>query len=349
MNRRRAGTRLALAALVVTVAVACGAGPVGHSVPAPAASPTVAPTLAAPVNAGPLVPSGSIYFGGFADPSGLPNGNNPTSLAALEAQLGRPFALNLSFVGFLTLWPTLPMLDNVANNRLSVAFWDCSISNAQIVAGTADAALQTRAAAVAAFGRPIMISFFYEINVPSGDQPRPRPACYDATTDEANGAFSPAEFIAAWQHIRAIFTAAGATNAIWVWTVGASSDAGDPAVDPRPYYPGDSQVDWIGVDVFDFAGQTFAQTAGTVYAQLAPFGKPILIAESGADPSTQTAYFQSVVPTLQSQFPLVKGFMYYDTIGTGVDWRVTPASFPAFEAMANDPYMSARPSAPAAP
>ncbi len=341
MNRR---ARWFLIAAIVYASmpllIGCGAGSTSSNA-VPQAIPSIQPTLAAPMNVGPLVPSGSIYFGAYVDPSGLANGNNPTAVAEFESQLGRKLAINLHFVGFTTLWPNIPDLDDAANARLPLQFWDCGISDAQIAAGTADPSLQATAAAVAAYGRPIMISFFYDINVPSGVPPRARPLCYDAATDQSNKAFSPSEFIAAWQHIHSIFAAAGATNAIWVWTVAASSDSDNPVEDPRPYYPGDSQVDWIGIDNWDFANLTVTQTFTALYGLVASFGKPILVTETGATAANQVAFFQNVVPTLQTQFPQIKGFMYYDNLGSTVDWRVVPSAFPAFQAMANDPYMSA--------
>jgi mannan endo-1,4-beta-mannosidase len=319
----------------------CGAGPQSISSSAGPAAATAAPTLATPMNVGPLIPSTSIYFGAYPNPSGLGNGDNPSAVAAFESQLGRKLAINLHFVGFTTLWPNIPDLDDVSNGRMSLELWDCGISDAQIVAGTADPSLQARAQAVAAFGRPIMISFFYEMNVPAGIGPHTRTTCYDSSTDLSNNAFSPAEFVAAWQHIHTIFDAAGATNAIWVWTVAASSAGGAPVQDPRPYYPGDSEVDWVGIDDWDFGNLTVSQTFNALYNLVAPFGKPILVAQTGAAAPNQNAFFQSMVSTLQSQFPQIKGFMYYDNLGPTVDWRVVSSAFPAFGAMANDPYMSA--------
>ena len=56
-----------------------------------------------------------------------------------------------------------------------------------------------------------------------------------------------AAYVAAWDHIRAIFTAVGATNVSWVWCpTGIGFEDGRA----KPYYPGDNEVDWVCADVY---------------------------------------------------------------------------------------------------
>jgi mannan endo-1,4-beta-mannosidase len=171
------------------------------------------------------------------------------------------------------------------------------------------------------------------MNLPAGNFTRT--ACYDPNTDLPNQYFSPVQFKAAWAHIRQIFAQEGATNAVWLWTV---SGAGANALS---YYPGPSQVDWVGFDNFDLTGTSLSATLGPTYSLLAPYGKPIMVTETGAGQSIQTPFFNSAATTLQTQFPLIKGFVYYDGIGIQ-DWRIVPAAIPAFATFANNPYMAAR-------
>lgn len=321
--------------MVLALAVAlggCGGGGTG-SIPAPPA-PTSSPSLP-PVPGSPnLVPAaGSIYLGAFVNTAG-PGAATPAMLANFEGQIGRKVALSMHYRGWDVAFPGSDEADDLQNGRVPVISWDCGIPNAQVAAGAADATIALHADAVKAYGKPMFIRYMWEMNLPQALNGRGR--CYDPATDLAGGVFSPAQFIAAWQHIRTIFAAHGAKNVVWLF-----NPSGGGTVDSTPYYPGDSQVDWVGIDQYDRADVPFAQ-AYSLYATLAPFNKPMLIAETGANPVNQVAFFGSAKAALQSQFPLIKGFMYFDSAGA-VDWHLTAAGTSAFATMASDPYFSAAP------
>jgi beta-mannanase len=175
----------------------------------------------------------------------------------------------------------------------------------------------------------------WDANLPPGSLKRT--ACYDPATDESNGNFSPAQYVAAWQHIRSIFDQQGVTNVIWVWSV---SSAG---TDPGPFYPGDSQVDWIGIDAYDTAGTDFAGTFSPIYSKIATYGKPVLVTETGASPFVQAQFLQGAVPALQTQFPLVHAFIYYDANSGIYQWALSSDGVAAFTALGHNPYFSAMP------
>ena len=89
----------------------------------------------------------------------------------------------------------------------------------------------------------------------------------------------PANYIAAWKHIRAIFAEVGVHNAAWVWCPTA---IGFQLGRAAAYYPGDDQVDWTCVDAYP--GKEFIPMS----TLLAPFlkwaanhPKPIMIGEYG--------------------------------------------------------------------
>jgi len=126
---------------------------------------------------------------------------------------------------------------------------------------------------------PVAISFAHEFN---GDwyewgfcsRPKNNPpatACRYKTT--------PAQFKKAWRRIHNIFTKAGATNAIWMWSpneVGPRSE-----VKLKPFYPGDAYVDWIGlIGYYRSTSSTYAKVFTPSIKQLRKFTKkPILIGE----------------------------------------------------------------------
>jgi hypothetical protein len=169
------------------------------------------------------------------------------------------------------------------------------------------------------------------MNLPS--TPSFRAACYQASTDASNGVFSPVEYIAAWDRIRAIFARESVTNVVWLWNPSGSNN-------PAPYYPGSSEVDWVGFDKYDDANISFSATYLQAYAQLSPLGKPLLVGETGAAPAIQAAFFAAAPSTLETQYPLIKGYVYFDAAGFTNNWRLAAEGTQAFTTMAADPYFA---------
>jgi hypothetical protein len=323
-------TRTALAISFAACLAACGGGGSGGGTPA--AAPSLAPP-ATPIVAGLATPgAGSVYFGAFVDPSGLTHGNSLDAIDALETQIGRTLAVDNQYLVFNSKFGTRNELDDYQHGRLPMYSWDCGPSNAQIASGAYDASIRGQADAIKAYGWPVLVRYMYDPDLPPNILQRAR--CYDPLTDNADGTFSASEFVAAWQHIRTIFEVEGAVNAVFLWSVGGSG------THSLAYYPGDAETDWVGMDAYDVADTTFSATIAPAYALLAPYGKPIAISETGADGLTQPQFFASVASTLQSQFPLVRAFVYYDAIGTQNDWRITASGQAAFDTLAGVHYMS---------
>lgn len=287
------------------------------------------PPLSTPTPVGIETPPGnSIYMGAYVAPG-------PGGIPTLEAVVGRKFAVNMHYYKWVSLFPGLQEAADFANGRMSVDSWDCGIPNAQIVAGAADPLIITRALALKSFGHPVFVRFMWDMNLPYTQTARQ--ACYDPATDNPDGTFSATQYVAAWLHIRQIFAANNVTNVIWVWNVSA------PGADPKAYYPGNAAVDWIGADTFDLTGDDFPTTFAPAYPLLSPYGKPVMIAETGASSSSQPTFFASVVPALKTQFPLVKAFLYFDAVNPIARWTIQPNSQgqAAFTALAADPYLAA--------
>jgi Glycosyl hydrolase family 26 len=139
------------------------------------------------------------------------------------------------------------------------------VTPASVAAGGSDAYLRSYAAAVVAFGHPVILSFGHEMN--------------GAWYSWGYGHASPASFVAAWRHIVALFRAAGAANVTWLWTVN-SVDGASSAL--RQWWPGAAWVDWTGIDGYYFrATDTFDSVFGATIADIRAFsGAPLLIAET---------------------------------------------------------------------
>jgi Glycosyl hydrolase family 26 len=137
---------------------------------------------------------------------------------------------------------------------------------AQIVTGRYDDEIRRYADSVRAFSCPIVISFGHEMNG------------WWYTWGEPWT--TPATFIAAWRHVHDIFAAAGAGNVIWSW---------DPSHQYRykgslasRWFPGNRYVDWVGLDGYLGAGETFAQVFGAQLRNIRQVTrKPVYLAETG--------------------------------------------------------------------
>jgi len=304
---------------------ACGGAISSPNSTLPTRTPLPAPT---PVGLETPAP-GSIYLGAYPFAS-----RSAEDVLTLESQIGRKLAMDMHYYVWTGNFPgTLEDSDTVAG-RLPIESWNCQLSNAQIAAGAGDLLIQTRALALKNFSHPVFVRYFWDVNQPANLLGRG--PCYDPATDNPDGTFSASEFILAWQHIRQIFAQEKVTNVIWVWDVAAAG------ANPTPYYPGDAYVDWVGVDAYDVNGAGFVQTIAPIYTIAATFHKPILIAETGETAAYQPTFFQSAVPALKTQFPLVAGLVYYDAKSSLQDWRIlSKAGVAAFATLGSDPYVSA--------
>lgn len=278
----------------------------------------------------PLVPSQGIYLGAFVnDGSGA---SQEQMLAGLEKQIGRTFALSMHYYGWQSNFPTGAEAVDAQVGRIPVISWNCGVSNASVAAGRQDANIAAHADALKAYGGPVFLRYQWEMNLPVTANSRAQ--CYDPVTDLPGGSFSPTQFIAAWNHIHAIFVAHGANNVAFLWN---PSGGGENAL---AYYPDPSTVDWAGIDQYDRTNVPFADVY-TLYGSIAALHKPILIAETGASPTYQPVFFAGAAVALQTLFPAVKGFMYFDGAGND-DWRLTPAGIAALATVARDPYLAAK-------
>lgn len=290
------------------------------------------PPLPTPTPVGALTPSpGSVYLGIYST-TGVFNFEHDT--------LNRTFAMDTHYYTWAGLFPGFQEDQDISNARLVLDSWDCGPSNAQIASGAEDGLLITRAQAIRAFGHPVFLNYMWDMNVPDDQTVSPvqssRTGCHDSR-DEANGVFSPAEYVAAYNHIHHLFAQQHVNNVVWVWSVSATGS------NPAAYYPGGGNVDWVGIDAFDTEAQPdLAPTMSAMYSEVSGYGKPILLL-AGAASGLQQGYFASVVPELQTKFPMVSAYVYYDS-KLGLDnWSFGADGLSEFIVMAHDPYLSGYP------
>jgi len=226
------------------------------------------------------------------------------------------------------------MQSDITEGRTPLVTWACGDTNAIVTSGADDQLIINTAIAVKQFGAPMFIRWYWEMNLAAG-----------TNGQSCMGTGGAAGYIAAWKHIYNIFVAQGVTNVSWLWNpaYGSASDA-----DPAPYYPGAQYVDWLGFDGYD---KVNANDFGAIYnhfhTEFGPYGKPVLIAETGECAAEQAAYIAGAQAEIEGQsnpgnysFPEIKGFVYFSAPGqtSPCPWTLTGSGITAFASMGTDPY-----------
>jgi hypothetical protein len=161
---------------------------------------------------------------------------------------------------------------------------------------------------------------------------------------------TPAQYVKAWRRVVGIFRQVGAMNVRWTWSpnVGGTSGKrrGTASSSYAAFYPGDSDVDWVGMDGYNWgtsqswsAWQDLATVFGATYSALASMtAKPMLIAETasaeqGGDKASWIA--TGFLTTILSNFPRIQAAIWFDE-NKETDWRVnsSPASLTAYQQVA---------------
>jgi hypothetical protein len=62
----------------------------------------------------------------------------------------------------------------------------------------------------------------------------------------------PADYIETWRYIRSIFRKAQNEKLIWVWSPYVHSVPDEAANEIRQFFPGDQEVDWLGLDGYNW-------------------------------------------------------------------------------------------------
>ena len=241
----------------------------------------------------------------------------------------------------------MPTLDSIESyGAAPMLDWSCSDVD-DITGGKDDALITKYADGLRTFGKPLFLRWYWEMNL------------NDQTHKKCGGSGDPTQYIAAWRHIWTVFHDQHVTNVAFVWCPsGLSSTTPD-----SDYYPGDSYVDWIGVDHYDVHGGASTGPAavtalfGDFYQQWSQHGKPLMIGETGAQPADQAGFLDGLRTTLPATYPDFKALVYFDSPGqVGKATKVTKAQqagkavkgpynlqgsgVAAFTALAKDPYFS---------
>lgn len=196
---------------------------------------------------------------------------------------------------------------------------------ARISAGAFDKYLKSWAAAIRSYGKPIRLRFAHEMN-----------GTWYPWAEGINGNGS-GSYIAAWQHVRAVFTAARATNVTWVWSPNVPYAGSVPLAQ---VFPGDAAVDEVALDGYNWstlqpgsAWTSFADVFSPGLGQLAALSaRPVTIGEVGCPEvgGDKAAWITDMWTTLRVH-PEVRGITWFN-FDKEADWRIqsSPESLAAF-------------------
>ncbi|HKF75147.1 MAG TPA: glycosyl hydrolase [Candidatus Dormibacteraeota bacterium] len=202
---------------------------------------------------------------------------------------------------------------------------------AAIAAGAFDRYVRRYADQVRAYGGPLLLEPFHEMNgnwYPWG------------ATVNGNTA---ADYVAAWRHLHDLFAAEGATNATWVWTTNRDTVPDTAANQPAAYWPGAAYVDWVGLDAYNWGTAerkqwtSVAETFNRSLASLRAYGKPIIVAETGCaeQGGDKAAWIADLFSALTGPYRgVISAAVWFNEPFGVFDWRTnsSPAAQAAFRA-----------------
>jgi Glycosyl hydrolase family 26 len=215
-----------------------------------------------------------------------------------------------------------------------------------ILSGSHDAYIETWATACKQWGQPLVIRFMHEMN--GNWYP------WAVNTPEQNNTWRKS--IAAWQYVWNTFQVVGASNARWAWCPNRVYP-GSVATDFSSGYPGDTYVDMLGLDAYNYGTTRFGvgtfDSAETVFSPdldrlQALSVKSTYVFETGCveDGGDKAAWITETFGRYFETRPEVDGVFWFqeDKSDQGeVDYRVnsSAASLAAWiESAVNNPYWS---------
>ncbi len=320
-----AGAAVLIAVVAVLVLVLPGTSG-NHPAPRPASTVSSAPS------AGPATPAAGVYFGAWVSPTlyaptAYTQRARILAVDALQQQIGRRLDIVHIYLTQDGQFPTSSDLAFVHQGSTLLVSWAMNDSSA-IAAGQYDGLVEQRAEEIKKIGKPVFLEWRWEMDRPN----------LQAQVG------SPADYIAAWKHIRNIFADQHVTNVAWVWCPTAKGFADGTA---GAYYPGDSEVDWICADVYPPAGplSSFADVAGPFLHWAAQHPKPVMIGEYGVSqnypPQERVQWLRAVARTVAAD-QQIKALVYFDGPGQQAQSStvLTGTALQAFRGIADDRYFN---------
>lgn len=192
-----------------------------------------------------------------------------------------------------------------------------------ITNGNHDAAIYRWARQIKAFGHPVYFRAMCEMN---GD--------WTAWGAYTNGN-RPEDYIPAWRRVRDIFREVGADNAKFIWSPNRAGDDADAEDIFNNFYPGDSYVDYVGINGYNWglmydtpewssSWMGFAEVFGPSYrAAVRRTKKPVFIAEMATTEvgGDKAEWIRQAFARARADFPRIKAIVWFN-YNKETDWRI---------------------------
>ena len=288
----------------------------------------------------------TVLFGAWVKPRG--SETHQQAVTRMEAEIGRRFSIdhvyhgwNGPLIGSYERW-------SASRGHTLLINWKAAYDNANgesngagggyvrwadIAAGKYDADIAARAREIKRFKKIVYLNFHHE---PEDDQDTPG----------QRKAGTPADYRAAWRHIRAIFRSQHVTNVRFVFILmGWTYRSGHAA----QWYPGSRVIDIVGADAYNWFGTahpgshgwtTFASAFHAAQQFAAAKGKTFWVAETGAmedrsRPSRRPEWYRAIAGQVRS-WGNVGAVVFF--MGGRYGWYPDSSgrSLAAFNALAHD-------------
>ncbi|MEN3306629.1 MAG: hypothetical protein V7603_2831 [Micromonosporaceae bacterium] len=286
-------------------------------------------TNAGPFDAGPVSPPAvGALVGAWVRPPSLSQPGRVAAVRDLERTLGRRLDIVHTYRRFEDPFPTKSDRAYVADGAILMLSW--VIDDTRVISsGVLDPRLRDWARRLRDLSGPVMLRLRWEM-----DRPNLSAAMW-----------SGKDYVAAWRHVRTIFTQEQVDNVSWVWCPTAEGFAGGYA---PAFYPGDADVDWVCVDVY---ANTRLQPLGDL---LRPFltwaaahPRPIVIGEFAVaqtyGAAAQSAWIDDAALLVRAN-PQIKAVCYFDADPEGnghtVRYELSGEPLAAFARLARGAYFN---------
>jgi hypothetical protein len=223
-----------------------------------------------------LIPPGPGLPVGVYEP-GFPH--TPGPLGSFRAATGVSPRLAMYYSGWNEpFWTSFATAARASGAVPVVQLQPAGISLAAITGGHWDGYLRRYAAAVKAYGHPVILSFGHEMN--------------GGWYSWGSGHEAPQAFVAAWRHVVTVFRQAGAANVTWLWAANSVIETGQAGSGGSgtwlgQWWPGSQWVDVVGIDGYYYhPADTFESIFDLTLAQIRRFSNaPVIISEVGIGPN----------------------------------------------------------------
>jgi hypothetical protein len=282
----------------------------------------------------PAIPAHGAYFGAWVRRGAYNQPDQIAALDTLQGALGRRLDIVHSYLVWQGKFPTTSDSVAVSQGSTLLVSWTGTDSSA-VNSGSSDPVIRKLGRQIKAIGKPIFLEWRWEM-----DRPNLRAVVG-----------TPAEFIAAWKHVRAVFAQQHVRNVAWVWCPTAKGF--QPGGNAAAYYPGNDEVDWVCADAYPGFGpyRSFADTAHPFLSWASHHPKPVMIGEYGVQqsygPQRRAQWLRAAAQTVQDD-PQIKALVYFDAnafdatqaFGMAIDDGTPPMR--AFRQIADSPYFNPR-------